>query len=205
MKRIEDHIAQRLSPERLSHVLSVAEEADRMSRIFGLDRAEAELMRRAALLHDVTKEMPLDQQIEYLAQNGVSPSEDDLLAGETLHALSGALKAKEEFSLPDAFCDAIRRHSTGARAMTLYDKILFAADYIEKTRPYSDCREQREFFWENISKCTAFDECVEILDRVVYNIANLTVIYLIKRDLFVHPNTLWMRNALSFKVKGIKK
>ena len=200
--RIEEAVRETLSPKRAQHSFAVAQQTDRMASFFGLDRGEAELLHRAALLHDLTKEIPLEEQIEYLAEGGVSPTEDDLLAGETLHALSGALKAREEFALPEPFCDAIRRHSTGDRVMTLYDKLLFVADYIEPNRPHESCRAQSELFWNGVSGATSQEENVEILDRVVYNIANETVIYLIKKDMFVHPNTLWMRNALAFKVKG---
>ena len=199
---IEEIVRKVLSPKRAAHSLAVAEVTDSMAPFFGLDRGETELLHRAALLHDLTKEMPLNEQIESLAKSGVSPTEDDLLADETLHALSGAIKAKEEFGLPEPFCDAIRRHTTGARVMTLYDKMLFAADYIEPNRTYENCRRQREAFWNSLSGSAALEQNVDILDRAVYNIANETVIYLVKNDKFVHPNTLWLRNALSFTLKG---
>lgn len=201
MNTVEAAVRAALSEKRVLHVFSVAEETDRMCRIFGVSGSDAAFLHSAALLHDITKEVPLNEQIEYLAREGVSPTEDDLLAGETLHALSGAVKAKEAFGLPDPFCDAIRRHSTGGRVMTLFDKILFAADYIEENRSYESCRQQREYFKAEVARCASVDQAVEILDRVVYNIANETVIHLIRNDRFVHPNTLWMRNALSFKIK----
>ena len=52
-----------------------------------------------------------------------------------LHAKAGAIIARDEYGVRDTeILDAIRYHTTGRPHMTLLEKIIFIADYIEPGR-----------------------------------------------------------------------
>lgn len=53
-----------------------------------------------------------------------------------LHGKTAAAIARAEYHMPEDICDAIACHTTGKNHMTLLDKILYLADYIEETRDF---------------------------------------------------------------------
>ncbi|MBP3686354.1 MAG: HD domain-containing protein, partial [Clostridia bacterium] len=120
-----------LSEKRCSHVFAVTEEMRLLARVFELSEEENDLL-LAALLHDITKEKTLEAQLQLCAEYGIILSAEDRAVPKGLHAITGAAFAAREFSLSAPFADALRWHTTGRAEMTLYDKLLFLADYIEK-------------------------------------------------------------------------
>ncbi len=132
--------------KRLPHVQGCREEAIRLARRWGADPAEAE---RAAILHDVTKGLPPEEQLRLCAEYGiipgigaadpsaVPPPEARSFAEKypkVLHAFSGAAVAWGEFGVSEAVRDAIMWHTTGKKDMRLLEKIIWLADYTEPTR-----------------------------------------------------------------------
>ena len=64
-----------------------------------------------------------------------------------LHGKTAAAIARAEYHMPEDICDAIACHTTGLKNhMTLLDKILYLADYIEETRDFP-MRGQRRVSW----------------------------------------------------------
>ena len=138
-----------LEKKRIPHVQGCREEARRLAIRWGADADEAE---RAAILHDVTKKMPVEEQLRLCAAYGIIPGiggeedqagteEGHLGPGEfarrypkVLHAFSGAAMAWGVFGVSPAVRDAIMWHTTGKRDMTLLEEIIWLADYIEPTR-----------------------------------------------------------------------
>lgn len=99
-----------LKPERYQHTLGVADTAVHLAKAYGISSFQARL---AGLLHDCGKE-----------------------AGDALgHAAAGAWLAETEYGITDSeILSAIRFHTTGKPAMSLLEKIIFVADYIEPGR-----------------------------------------------------------------------
>ena len=57
------------------------------------------------------------------------------------HQFVGAYIAKEEFGINDSYIlNAIKYHATGRKHMTNLEKIIFASDKIEPTRPYDSSK-----------------------------------------------------------------
>ena len=106
-------------------------------------------LRAAALLHDLTKEYGIDEHRKVFAAHGIEVSEEDLLAPKTLHARTAALLIPERF--PDVadpeILSMVRWHTTGHAGMTLPEKILYLADYIDLSRTFADCVMLRRYFW----------------------------------------------------------
>lgn len=133
-------IARRHSPARLKHVVGVAEAAVRLAEHFGADAGKAWV---AGLLHDYAREMPLPEALRLAEAHGlqcmvVEPS----IA--LLHAPLGSLLLRAEAGIEDSeILDAVARHTTGAPGMTLLDKIVYLADFIEPGRCFTGVDEVR--------------------------------------------------------------
>lgn len=184
-----------LSEKRRIHVFAVAEEIHRLCQVFELTDQEPQLF-LAALLHDITKEKSLAAQLQLCAEYGIILRAEDTKTPKGLHAISAAEFARREFSLSEPFCEAIRYHTTGRENMTLYDKLLFLADYIEKTRTWGPCKALRRVFWKKIRLCADAEERRSALDYAVRLGIDSTLQDLIEEEKFIHPDTLAARNSL---------
>ena len=74
------------------------------------------------------------------------------------HAFLGAEVAKRDYGVEnEENLNAIKYHTTGKPDMTLLEKIVFIADYIEEGRKKFDTLEEsRRLAFENIDKAMAF-------------------------------------------------
>lgn len=116
---------------RFRHTMGVVKTAEELARIWG---ADVEKARIAALLHDATKHDDLTAQRKAISARF---GEETLISWprQLLHGLSAAVFAETECGISDPeILLAIRNHSVGRPAMTLLEKIIFAADYLEPGR-----------------------------------------------------------------------
>jgi nicotinate-nucleotide adenylyltransferase len=116
---------------RIPHVLGCRETALRLARRWGADELDAE---NAAILHDITKKMPVDQQLQYCEKRGIINFSYRPEYEAALHAFSGAAAAALEFGVSPEVENAVRWHTTGRADMSLLEKIIWLADYIEPNR-----------------------------------------------------------------------
>ncbi len=116
---------------RIPHVLGCREEAVRLARRWGADVLDAE---NAAILHDITKKMPLEEQLRICEKRGTIIPNFRREYEAMLHAFSGADAAAMEFGVSAEVESAIRWHTTGRADMSLLEKILWLADYMEPCR-----------------------------------------------------------------------
>lgn len=131
-KDIQKDLKNKLKPARYEHTLGVSETARRLAEIYGYDSEKAAL---AGLLHDCAKYMPDDTKIALCREYGVSISDAEYKNPSLLHAKCGAILAEHEYQIIDFdILHAIRVHTTGVPDMSLLDKIIFIADYIEPNR-----------------------------------------------------------------------
>ena len=72
------------------------------------------------------------------------------LSGQLLHAKTGAAVAKAVFGMPEDICRAICRHTTGKPRMSLLEKIIYLADYIEPTRSFPGVDTLRELAYSDL-------------------------------------------------------
>ena len=138
-----------LKPKRMAHVLGTEEEAVRLARRYGVDETEA---RVAALLHDCTKKLGLEEQLQLCEQYGVQLDEMQAWALKLQHAITGAEVARDVFGVSDAVYEAIRWHTTGKADMTTLEKVIYLADYIEPTRDFPGVEELRKAVYEDLDR-----------------------------------------------------
>lgn len=138
-----------LKAKRVRHVLGVEEEAVRLAERYGADVHKA---RFAALLHDCTKRLGLYEQLALCAQYGVELDELERRALKLLHAKTGAAIAREAYGADDEVYGAILWHTTGRAGMTLLEKVIYLADYIEPSRDFDGVDALREAVYADLDR-----------------------------------------------------
>ncbi|MBE6972839.1 MAG: nicotinate (nicotinamide) nucleotide adenylyltransferase [Ruminococcaceae bacterium] len=135
--------------KRIPHIKGTEEEAVRLARRWGVDETTA---RRAAILHDCTKYLDLDEQLELCRKYGVELDELEQRAVKLLHSKTGACIAKHIFGEDDQVYRAIFWHTTGKADMSMLEKVIYLADYIEPTRDFDGVGPLRALAYEDIDK-----------------------------------------------------
>lgn len=106
-------------------------------------------LRAAALLHDITKEETLENQLQLCEKFDIILEPTATLAPKTLHARTAAALIPEKFPefATETVIRAVRWHTTGCDDMQIADKLVYLADYIDDSRKFIDCVRLREIFW----------------------------------------------------------
>lgn len=132
IEELREELRLKLSPKRYEHTLSVSYICIALAMRYGYDLEKAEL---AGLLHDCAKRYSDEETISRCRRHGLELTEDELAAPKVIHAKLGAYMAREKYGVTDReITDAILYHTTGRCNMTLLDKIVYVADYIEPRR-----------------------------------------------------------------------
>ena len=188
MKR-EDIIAsvrEQMPERRWAHTQGVMDTAVALAKRFGADPDKAEL---AAILHDVCKYWRVDEQARIIRENGLP---QDLLDydKELWHAHAGAWIAEDRYGVRDEeVLDAIRYHTSGREAMTLLDKVVCLADYMEPGRDFPGVHIIREIAEHSLEKAliAGFDG---------------TIRFLLEQGKRIYPLTIASRNSLILELKA---
>ncbi|HFU3844343.1 TPA: bis(5'-nucleosyl)-tetraphosphatase (symmetrical) YqeK [Streptococcus suis] len=168
-----------MKPARFQHVLGVEQAALALADRYGCDPKKASL---AALLHDYAKEVEDQVFLDLIAKYDL---DKDLLNWDNniWHGVVGAYKIAEDFGLEDEeIFQAIQRHTIGAGQMTLLDKVLYVADYIEPNRDFPGVDEARRIAKESLDKAVAYETAQ-------------TISYLAKKGIPIYPQTLETYNG----------
>lgn len=118
---------------RVRHVIGCSQTARELALIHGVDPDDAE---RAGILHDVTKALDGEDQLRLCGKYGIILSDFDRKHTKLLHAVTGAAVAEHVFGENEAVCQAIRWHTSGKADMTVLEKIIYVADYMEPNRDF---------------------------------------------------------------------
>lgn len=151
IKQIEEQLKLELDTERYIHTIGVAYTAAAMAMCYGIDVSKAYL---AGLLHDSAKCISNDEKLQICKDNGLPISPFELDNPFLLHAKLGAFFAETKYDINDEeILSAITYHTTGKPDMTLFEKIIYIADYIEPNRrEVPHMKEIREYSFTNIDK-----------------------------------------------------
>lgn len=192
IENLRKKVASVLSEKRMKHVLAVEDMAYRLGLLYFHDSETLLLLRTAALLHDVTKELSDEEQLAILESYSVKPLPEELASMPTIHALTGALVIPDKFPefADPRLIDAVRYHTTGKAGMDLYEKIIFLADYIEETRTYPACVSLREEFFAARPTDMNESERHRHLDCAVLKAMENTLSHLREKGSAIHPATL---------------
>ena len=141
-----------LAPKRVAHVAGCESEAVLLAKHWHEDEEAAAT---AGILHDITKKLSYDEQLILCEKYGIICSEAELNAPKLLHAKTGAALSRQLFGVSEEVYEAIRWHTTGKPDMTLLEKIIYLADYIEPNRDFEGLDRLRELAYSDIDGAMA--------------------------------------------------
>ncbi len=132
IKKIRKAMEKCQDEKRFTHTLGVAYTATALAMRYDADIKKAET---AGLLHDCAKCMDNDKRISICKKHHISITEVEKRNPFLLHAKVGSFIAMDKYHIHDTdIINAILNHTTGRPGMSLLEKIIFVADYIEPSR-----------------------------------------------------------------------
>ncbi len=174
--------------KRFFHTMGVAVTSANLAMRYGEDKDKAYL---AGLLHDCAKHLSDEKLMELSLKYNINVSEVEKKSVFLLHGKVGALIANKKFDIDDEdILNAIRFHTTGRPGMSLLEKIVFVADYIEPTRyKQKNLTAIRSLAFENIDVCVTkiLSDTLDHLKEKDYSIDETTqetYDYYVKESLF---------------------
>lgn len=161
---IQDKLRKKQTGSRFTHTLGVQYTSACLAMRYGGDVDQAQM---AGLLHDCAKHMKPEKLLSICKENGLEVTEVQEKTPFLLHGRVGAFLAQNKYEIEDPeILSAIEWHTTGKPDMSLLEKIVFTADYIEPNRNKApNLPELRRISFED-------------LDLAVYRILKQTLEYL---------------------------
>ena len=196
LDELREHVMQKLSPKRFRHTVAVEE---MVMRLCALYCPEYEMqMRAAALLHDITKEMENCQQESMCREYGIPVTPADRISPKTFHARTAAARIPASYPAFDdpIIVEAVRWHTTGHAGMTLTEKLLYLADYIDDSRTFQNCVMLRRYFFGANPKKMTPEERIELLRETMLLSYDMTIRDLLDEGKPIAEDTLQARNEL---------
>ena len=193
---LREELATKMSPKRYRHTVEVEKMAERLGVLYAPEKIP--MLRGAALLHDLTKEYSPDRQIFVCAQKGLAVSRSEIYAPKTFHARTAAALIPDEYP---AFADeelisCVRWHTTGRAGMTLCEKLIYLADYIDMSRTFEDCVTLRNFFFDAKPETMSEKQRLAHLRDTLILSYDMTIRGLLDNGKLISTYTMEARNEL---------
>lgn len=173
-------VKKELTEKRYQHTLGVTDTAIYLAEKYNADVKKTEL---AAIFHDYAKFRQISEMKQIIRDQQYDPT---LLQfnPELWHAPVGAYLVEHEAGIKDVeVLSAIRYHTSGRKNMTLLEKVIYLADYIEPGRQFPGVEEARALAESDLEKA------------LIFSVRN-TIIFLMKKNQAVYPDTFEMYNDL---------
>ncbi len=175
LEQLRQKLTTYLSPKRYQHSLRVEEMAAQIAQRYECDVEKARI---AGIIHDCAKNIPNKQKLVLCKKYHIKLTAYEKEYPDLLHAQLGVILAKRDFNIEDEdILDAIRYHTTGRPNMSLLEKIIYIADYIEPGR----------------DKAPNLDELRDLvmkdLDKTLIRILEDTCVYLKQKNKSIDPKT----------------
>ena len=191
-----------MSGKRLAHTLAVERETEKLSHIYA---AEDEfVLRAAALLHDITKELSLEKQLQLCDEFGIIYTDEEKLTPKIFHSRTAPAVIKRDFPeyAHEAILSSVRWHTTGRAGMSVSEQLLFLADYIEDTRTFNSCVILRQVFYDGLAKARDAEEREALLRDIMILAFDMTVRELLEDQSPIHADTVAARNSFVALKRG---
>ena len=150
--------------------------------------ADLDDARCAAILHDITKKLDLNEQLIICHKYGIMTDAVEMREVKLLHSKTGAALAGDIFGMSEEVCDAIKWHTTGKADMSILEKVIYLADYIEPGRQFDGVGTIRELAYRDLNAAMLLG--LEMSEAEIK-----------ERGKAVHPNTL---SAIEYLKRSIK-
>jgi predicted HD superfamily hydrolase involved in NAD metabolism len=148
LEAAQSYAQERLSHERYAHTLRVAETAERLARLHGLDPERARL---AGLLHDTAREVGKEELLRVAEEVDLDVGDFERERPILLHGPVAAELSRKDLGVDDGEVrDAVRAHTTGEPGMERLALALYVADKIEPDRNQPGVDDLRELALESL-------------------------------------------------------
>ena len=198
LSKLREKISSTMSEKRFAHTAAVEKMAERLGHIYAPEKIN--ILRTAALLHDLTKEKKLPEQLELCEKYSITVKSDDICAPKTFHARTAAAVIKNDPQYAeyadDDVISAVRWHTTGRSGMSICEKIIYLADYIDDSRKFEDCVKLREYFWDGFHFDMTDTEKTEHLENTLILSYDMTIRNLLEEGKPIAKDTFDARNEL---------
>lgn len=154
LHEIRKKLKKELDKSRYEHTKGVMYTAGSLAMAYGYDYHKAMI---AGLLHDCAKCRSTEEKMELCKKYDITVTSIEKENPGLLHAKAGMALAQKKYDITDSeILHAIKVHTTGEPDMSLLDKIIFVADYIEPLRNEAPrLNEIRRIAFHNIDQCVA--------------------------------------------------
>lgn len=194
---LRDAVSGYMSDKRFKHTLGVENMAVELSALL-LPEKEHEL-RCAAILHDVAKEISVEEQLSLI--EALNFKERDLCAESPscFHAFAAPMLIKRDFPeyATEDILSATFKHTTGYTEMSVFDKIIFISDYAEEGRTYPPCIKLRHTLLQGLREAETAKDRERVLNRAIVSAMDNTLFSLQARGAKVSELTVLAKNAIS--------
>jgi nicotinate-nucleotide adenylyltransferase len=173
--KMEKKLSKHLDEERFAHTMGVMYTCSALAMVHGYDLEAAQA---AGLLHDCAKCIPNKKKLKMCSQHGIQITEFERTHPYLIHAKLGAYIAKSRYAIEDrTILSAIVYHTTGRPAMSMLEKIVYIADYIEPMRNKApNLAEIRKLAFVDLDECMyeILKDTLEYLEENPKEIDNTT-------------------------------
>ena len=175
IRKIRKAMEKALDPKRYEHTLGVAYTAAALAMRYGEDINNAIL---AGMLHDCAKCLTNEKRLIICEQYNIAINDAERKNPYLLHAKVGSLLAMKKYGVTDKdVINAILNHTTGRPGMSLLEKIIWIADYIEPGRKQApNLALIRKLAFEDLDQAflTALRDTLEYLHAGKMEVDNMT-------------------------------
>ncbi len=192
---LEEKVKSRISSYRYIHTLGVRDAALKIAEYcYSGDKSE---IAAAALLHDISKEYSVAEQFDMMQKSNIKLTDTDLCTEPVFHSFTAPFVVERDFSEYSTanILSSVFSHTTGSPDMSLFDEIIFVADYVEKGRKYENCVLVREKLFSAFSSAKDREECISHLHAAAVRALEFTIIDIIKKGKVLNERTVATRNA----------
>ncbi|SEF89288.1 putative HD superfamily hydrolase of NAD metabolism [Caloramator fervidus] len=176
---VEEKVRKMLDEKRFIHSKNVVKAAVALANKFDLD---IEKIKIAAIAHDCAKNFSDDELLKKANYYGIMVDEIQKRCPFLLHGPVGAYICKYEFEIKDEdIFNAIYYHTTGRKGMSIFESIIYLADFISEDRNFEGVDKIRKEAFENFKKALLLS-------------CNSTLTYVIEKNNLIHPLTIEFRN-----------
>lgn len=152
LQKLSYKLKKHLDKERYNHTLGVMYTSAALAMRYGADMQKALL---AGLLHDCAKCISNDKKLKMCRKYHLTVSEAEYKNPGLLHAKLGAFLAFRKYQIKDReILNAIASHTTGRPHMSILEKIVYIADYMEPGRKeLPNMSDVRALAFKDIDEC----------------------------------------------------
>lgn len=173
-KKIYEDVKNTLSEKRFRHSECVVERALEYAKIYGANEDEVKL---TAIAHDIAKEIPKNEMIQYSEEIGVELDEIEKVNLNLVHAKLGAQICKMKYGFTEDMVNAVKYHTTGRENMSLLEKIIYLADATDSGRTYDDL----QYYVDLVKKD---------IDRGIFEVCKWSLEDLLEKERIIHLESI---------------